>query len=164
MLNSNHLLDLKEILCVSFESQLHQVTYKHTQQYPFLNNHEEADTRIFWLWSIMTGDIIIHSSDTDLLAIALINHTQLRLGERKIAIHFGKAGQEFVYCWINQLLKLISSFSTYSLLTTQNIDVSKIIGVMNFITGRDILSFLRGFTKDYCFKTFNKHSDVICLE
>ena len=112
----------------------------------------------------MKGDIIIHSSDADLLAIALINYTQLKLGERKIVIHFGKAGQKFVYYWINQLVKLIRSFSTYSLLTTQNIDVSKIIGVMHFITGCDVLSFFRGFTKDYCFKTFNKHSDVICLE
>ena len=112
----------------------------------------------------MKGDNIIHSSDADLLAIALINYTQLKLGERKIVIHFGKASQKFVYYWINQLVKLIRSFSTYSLLTTQNTDVSKIIGVMHFITGCDVLSFLRGFTKDYCFKTFNKHSDVVCLE
>ena len=89
----------------------------------------------------------------------MINHTQLKLGERNIVTHFGKAGQEFVYCWINQLVKLISSSSTYSLLTTRNIEVSKIIGVMHFITGYDVLSFLRGFTKDYRFKMFNKHSD-----
>ena len=98
-------------------------------------------------------------TDTDLFAIALINHTQLKLGERNIVTHFGKAGHEFVYCWINQLVKLISSSSTYSLLTTRNIEVSKIIGVMHFITGYDKLSFYRVFTKDYCFKMFNKHSD-----
>ena len=112
----------------------------------------------------MKGDIIIHITDTDLLAIALINHTQLKLGERNIVIHFRKAGQEFVYCWINQLVKLISSSSTYSLLTTRNIDVSKIIEVMHFIMGCDVLSFLCGFTKDYCFRTFIKNSDVICPE
>ena len=35
LLNSNRLLDLREILYVSFEGQLHQVTHKHTKQYPF---------------------------------------------------------------------------------------------------------------------------------
>ena len=66
----------------------------------------------------MKVDIIIRSTDTDLLAAALINHTQLKFGERNIVIHFGKVGQEFVYYWINQLVKLISSSATYSLLTT----------------------------------------------
>ena len=61
------------------------------------------------LCSIMKGDIIICSTDTDLLVIALINHTQLKLGERNIGIHFGKAGEEFVYCWISQFVKVISS-------------------------------------------------------
>ena len=36
---------------------LHQVTHKYTKQYPFSNSHEEADTGIFWLCSIMKGDI-----------------------------------------------------------------------------------------------------------
>ena len=112
----------------------------------------------------MKGEIIIRSADTNLIAIALINHTQLKLGERNIVVHFGKASQEFVYCWINQLVKLISSSSTHSLLTARNIDVSKVIGVMHFITGCKVLSLLRGFTKDYCFKTFNKYSNVICPE
>ena len=164
LINSNCLLDLKEIFYVSFEVQLHQVTHKYTQQYPFSNNHEEADIRIFWLCSLMQGDIIIRSTDTDLLANALINHTQLKLGGRNIVIHFRKTGQEFVYCWINQLVKLISSSSTYSLLTARNNDVSRIIVVLHFITGCDLLSFLRGFTKGYCFKTLNKHSDIICPE
>ena len=35
LLNSNRLLDLREILYVSFKGQLHQVTHKHTKQYPF---------------------------------------------------------------------------------------------------------------------------------
>ena len=96
--------------------------------------------------SIMKGDIIIRNTDTDLLAIALINHTQLRLGGRNIVIRFGKSGQEFVYWWINQFVKLISSSSTYSLLITRNIDVSTIIGVMHFITGCNVLSCLYSFT------------------
>ena len=129
---------------------------KHTKQYSFSHNHEEADPRIFWLCSIMKGDII-HSTDTDLLAIALIKDNKLKLRERNIIIHFRKAGQEFVYCWINRHVKFISSSSTYSLLTTWNIDVLKIIGVVHFIMGYDLLLFLCGFTKDYCFKTFNKH-------
>ena len=91
------------------------------------------------LCSIMKGDIIICSTDTDLLVIALINHTQLKLGERNIVIHFGKAGEEFVYCWISQFVKVVSSSLTYSLLTTRNIYLSKIIGVMHFITGCDVL-------------------------
>ena len=131
---------------------------------PFSNNYEEGDTRMLRLCSIMKGDIIICSTDTDLLVIALINHTQLKLGERNIVIHFGKAGEEFVYCWISQFVKVVSSSLTYSLLTTRNIYLSKIIGVMHFITGCDVLWFLCGFTKGYCFKTFNKHSNVICPE
>ena len=92
LLNSNRLLDLKKFLHVSFGDQLPQVTHKHTKQYPFSNNHEKVDARIFWLCSIMKGDIIIRRTDTDLLAIALINHTQLKLGEKNIVIHFRKAG------------------------------------------------------------------------
>ena len=65
---------------------------KHTKQYSFSHNHEEADPRIFWLCSIMKGDII-HSTDTDLLAIALIKDNQLKLRERNIIIHFRKAGK-----------------------------------------------------------------------
>ena len=90
------------------------------------------------LCSIMKGDIIICSTDTDLLVIALINHTQLKLGERKLGER-KKAGEEFVYCWISQFVKVISSSLTYSLLTTRNIYLSKIIGVMHFITGCDVL-------------------------
>ena len=75
---------------------------------PFSNNYEEGDTRMLRLCSIMKGDIIICSTDTDLLVIALINHTQLKLGERKLGER-KKAGEEFVYCWISQFVKVISS-------------------------------------------------------
>ena len=61
----------------------------------------------------MKDDIIICSTDTDLFAIALINYNQLKLGERNIVIHFGKAGQEFVYCCINNLWNL-SAFSKHT--------------------------------------------------
>ena len=79
---------------------------------PFSNNYEEEDTRMFRLCSIIKGDIIICSTDTDLLVIALINHTQLKLGERNIVIHFGKAGVEFACCWISQFVKVIRSSLT----------------------------------------------------
>ena len=110
----------------------------------------------------------VTSSCAILILISLLSPWSITLNwgseEETILIHFGKSGQEFVYCWINQLVKLISSSSTYSLLTTRNLDVSNIIGVMLFITGCNVLSFLRDFTKDYSFKTFNKHSDVIFPE
>ena len=110
----------------------------------------------------------VTSSCAILILISLLSPWLITLNwgseEETIVIHFGKSGQEFVYCWINQLVKLISSSSTYSLLTARNNDVSRIIVVLHFITGCDLLSFLRGFTKGYCFKTFNKHSDIICPE
>ena len=41
---------------------------------------------------------------------------------------------------------------------------ARIIGSLHFVTGCDDLSYLRGFSKDFCMKTFMKHCDKICAE
>ena len=52
----------------------------------------------------------------------------------------------------------------YSLLQVRGIAISKIIGAFHFITGCDDVSFLRGFTKDFCIKIFDRFNDQICAE
>ena len=129
-----------------------------TQSNTLSNNHKEADNRIFWLCSIMNGDICRESSTES-------SHST-EAQRKKHSYSFQKDWPRvcLLLDQLTWLVNLISSSSTYSLLTTWKIDVSKIIGVMHFIAGCDIPSFLCGFTKDYCFKMFNKHSDVICPE
>ena len=59
---------------------------------PSYNNHDEADTRMFWLSSLMEGkDVIIRSTDTDILAIAMINQHKLNLQDRNMVIHYGNS-------------------------------------------------------------------------
>ena len=48
-------------------------------KYPFRNNHKEADTRIFWLITLIQGNVLVRSIDTDILAIALISFAELQL-------------------------------------------------------------------------------------
>ena len=38
----------------------------------------------------------------------------------------------------------------------------KLVGLLHFVTGCDDLSFLRGFTKNFCFDAFLRYNDKIC--
>ena len=48
-------------------------------KYPFRNNHKEADTGIFWLITLIQGNVLVRCIDTDILAIALISFAELQL-------------------------------------------------------------------------------------
>ena len=110
------------------------------------------------------NDVIIRSTDSDLLAISLLNHDKLDLKNRNIVIHYGNNSVGAMYCYLNKLVESIQNDSKYSLLETRQIPTAKILGALHFITGCDDLSFLRGFTKDFCLKTFIKHCSLICGE
>ena len=56
---------------------------------PFKNNREEADTRIFWLITLIQGNILVRSMDMDILAIALINFAELQLDNHSIVTQYG---------------------------------------------------------------------------
>ena len=53
MLESNDLLAMDKKLYVSFEGDLHIVTSSTTMKFSFKNNHEKADTTIFWLITLI---------------------------------------------------------------------------------------------------------------
>lgn len=160
MLTSNDLIPDNKKLYVSFEGDLYMVTSSTTTKCPFNNNHEEADTRMFWLATLMDGNILIRSTDTDILAIALLNSTELSLDNRSLVIQYGPN----LYCHLNDLIKLMKESVEFSLLITREIAIEKIIGALHFVTGCDDLSYLRGFSKLFCYKSFVKNCDGICSE
>ena len=102
-------------------------------------------------------DIIIRSTDTYVLAIALINHDKLGMDKRKLNIHYGND-----YCNVNSLVESIDKDYRYSLLKERNIPVIKMLGTFHFVTGSDDLSNLRGFSKSFCYQIFLQHCDSIC--
>ena len=77
MLESNDLLATDKKFDVSFEGDLYIVTLSTTTKCPFKNKHEEADTRIFWLITLIQRNVLVRSTDTDILAIAVINFAEL---------------------------------------------------------------------------------------
>ena len=89
MLESNDLMAMDKRLYVSFEGDLHIVTSSATTKCPYKNNHEEADTRIFWLITLTQGNVLVRSKETDILAIAPINFSESQLDNRSIVIQYG---------------------------------------------------------------------------
>ena len=89
MLESNDLMAMDKRLYVSFEGDLHIVTSSTTTKCPYKNNHEEADTRIFWLITLTQGNVLVRSKETDILAIAPINFSESQLDNRSIVIQYG---------------------------------------------------------------------------
>ena len=89
MLDSNSMLPENKKLYVSFEGHVYIVTSSNTTECPFKNNHEEADTRMFWLTTLFEGNILIKSTDTDIFAIGLMNSTELSLDNRSLVIQYG---------------------------------------------------------------------------
>ena len=65
-----------------------------------------------------------------------------------------------VYCCINRLIEQVNLSPIYSLLTTRDIYIPKMIGALHFITGRGNMFLLRRFTKDYFFETFDRRITV----
>ena len=100
MLESNDLMAMDKRLYVSFEGDLHIVTSSTTTKCPYKNNHEEADTRIFWLITLTQGNVLVRSTDTDILAIAPINFSELQLDNRSIVIQYGSND----YCNLKKLV------------------------------------------------------------
>ena len=92
-----------------------------------------------------------------MLAIALLNNKKLELNKRTVSIDYGTD-----HCILNLLVQSIFSDCKYSLLVERNIPVVEMVAALHFITGSDDLSYLRGFSKDFCYKQFLQHSDIIC--
>ncbi len=155
---SNARLYKTEVLYVSFQGKLVKVKHDGSAELPLTNNHDESDTRIFHLVTLFEyKDIVIRSTDSDLLAIALLNNKKLELNKRTISIDYGTD-----HCILNLLVQSIFSDCKYSLLVERNIPVVEMVAALHFITGSDDLSYLRGFSKDFCYKQFLQHSDIIC--
>ena len=61
-------------------------------------------------------------------------------------------------------MEQVNLATTYSLLTTREIPIPKIIGALHFITGSDDIPFLQVFTKDNWLKTFDRLCPTVCVE
>ena len=131
-----------------------------TTKCPVKNNHEEADTRIFWLITLIQGNVLLRSTDTDILVIGLINFAELQLDNCSIVIQYGSND----YCNLNKLVELLEESTDYSLLHTRGIAIPRIIGALPFITGCEDLPYLRGYTKLFCIKCYSKSREKICGE
>ena len=97
MLDSNDLLKPNETLDVSLEGQSSKVTNSNISAFLFTNNHEQSDTRIFWLCTLLTGSVIICCNDTDLLAIALLSNSSLDLDNKTVVLYNRNGDQILVH-------------------------------------------------------------------
>ena len=84
-----------------------------------------------------------------------MNSTELLLDNRSLVIQYGPN----LYCHLNKLVMLIKESLEYSLSNTRRIAIEKVIGAFHFVTGCDNLSFLRGFSKLFCFKCYDSNCD-----
>ena len=107
---------------------------------------------------------IIRSTDTDISFTALLNNEKLDSARKDIYIHYNKLGEATKYCHINDLVKLIAEDPAFSLLRTRDIPIPTFVGLLHFVSGCDDLSFLRGITKNFCFKAFLRYNELICPE
>ena len=159
MLESNDLLATDKKFDVSIEGDLDIVTSSTTTKCPFKNNNEEADTRIFWLTTMTQGNVLVQSTDKDILAIALINFTELQLDNRSIVIQYGSND----YCNLKKLVELLEESTDYSLLRTRGIAIPRIISALHFIIGCDDLPYLQGFIKGATKWYFTHYSFVVFI-
>ena len=92
----------------------------------------------------------------------MINQQNLDLENRNVVIHYGNSSANFIYCHLIKLVESVTQDPKYSLLQVKGLPISRVLGALHFITGCDDLSYLRGFTKNFCMKTFNRHCETIC--
>ena len=104
---------------------------------------------------------VIKSTDTDFMFTALLNYTDICDEDKMVYIHYNTSGQGSMYCNINSLANHITEDPQFSILKTRSVSAPKLLGMLHFLTGCDDLSFLRGFTKNFCFKVFEKYSEKI---
>ena len=90
--------------------------------------------------------MFIKSTETDILAISLLNHDKLKLDHRNLVINFSSSKTAPTHCCVNSLVRDMHSDPKYSLLQVGEIAISKIIGAFHFITGCD----------EYHFSVFHK--------
>ena len=166
MKESSDKLHEDEMLIVSFEGNVFEVVCQSVRQIDYLaNNHNESDTRVFFLLSHLRLEKkiwIIRSTDVDILFTALLNFDNLSLQLKNVYIHYNSIGQGPKYCFINELVASIENDPHFSLLKAKGVAVPKLVGLLHFVTGCDDLSFLRGFTRNFCFGAFVKLNDLMC--
>ena len=98
---------------------------------------------MFWLSTLFEEhDVLIRSTDTDILAIAMINHNELHLQNRDVVIHYGNSSADFMYCHLNTLIEFAQQDHKLSLLQTRGLPIPRLLGALHFVTGCDDLSYL----------------------
>ena len=168
MIDDRTILRENEKLIVSFEGKVYLTTSESCQEMEDLkNNHLECDTRAFFLLSQMQDakpNWVIKSTDTDFMFTALLNYTEICDEKKMVYIHYNTSGQGSMYCNVNTLVDQIAEDPQFCILKTRSLPTPKLLGMLHFLTGCDDLSFLRGFTKNFCFKVFEKYSEKISPE
>ena len=166
MKESSDKLHDDEMLVVSYEGNVFKVLRGSVTHISYLdNNHNESDTRVFFLLSHLQLEQktwVIRSTNTDMLFTVLINYDKLSLDDKHVYIHCNNIGQGQKYCFLNELITSIENDPQFSLLKAKSVQVAKLVGLLHFITGCNDLSFLRGFSKYFCFGAFVHLNDLIC--
>ena len=65
-------------------------------------------------------------------------------------------------CVLNELVDVLYKNQRFSLLVTRKMSPTKFLGFLHFMTGSDDISFLSGFSKNYCITNFVKYHTEIC--
>ena len=76
-------------------------------------------------------DIIIRSTDTGILAIAMINQHKLDLENRNVVIHYGNSSVNLIYCHLNKLVESVTQDPKKSLLQVKGLPISRVLGALH---------------------------------
>ena len=147
-----------KVLYVSFEKEVWRVSANQDPELlgDFFNNHEEADTRIFLLAKALKSlysEVIVKSTDTDLLFVFLANHNTLK---QAFYLLYSTGGQT-KYHDCQKLVHLIKEDPDPAVqMLNSHVSFSKVLALVHFVSGSDDLSHLRGITKRDCVEAILK--------
>ena len=123
----NKYLNQHETIYASIECEVYKVNTQSTVKLP-TNNHDEADSRMFCLCTLFQEqDVIIRSTDTDILSISMVVHNELNLKSCNVIIHYRKSSADIIHCHLNKLVQLVEQDPQPSLLRTRKIPIPRIL-------------------------------------
>ena len=150
----------KDVICVTSQGS--------TGIQSLTNNHEEADTRIFYLIRELDfKENIIRSIDTDLFFVYLCNHQFLN--NHQIYMQYSKAGGKYdiKYVNFNKLAECLDQHSDPTtarelmLIKASTPSCANLIGVLHFLSGCDDLSSFRSISKTKILNAMINHAPFI---
>ena len=159
-----------QVLYLSFEDQVWRITKAENanQQYHLGNNHDEADTRFFFLaYSLKDqySSILIRSTDSDILFVFLANADEF-IGYQDIFIHYNVVGSHMdKYAYCNVLVDELKNETDANLSILRSVvDLPSMFSFVHFVSGGDDLCYLRHLTKNVCLQATIRDGTFIFSE